>query len=141
MKKTFLENINVERVLASQAAGTDDTLNSSIVDMAEYDRVAFIASLGTVTASGVATLKIYAGDASDLSDGAYLSGAEASGTTGDSDKQIAVEVGPIQYRYVRADIVRATANAEIDDVTAFKTGAIKTPVDTTDFAGVTIKAY
>lgn len=118
MIKGILNEGMPTKIMNDQAAGTGDTLNSSIVNLSgKYRAICGIIALGDVTDTAVLTLKAYVGNVSNLSDGAYLS-TTATVTAGatDADDHLLVldipDVGP--YQYVRFDLIRATANAVVD---------------------------
>lgn len=129
MINSLLKDTKIDAVMNTQAAGTDDTLNGDILDMQGFDGVCFICKTGDVTDTSVITLKSYEGDESDVSDGAYNTVAAtvtADATSGD-DKLLILDVKGFTQRYVRADVVRATANAVIEAVIAVRYNARTLP--------------
>jgi len=116
----ILKETKLTRVLSATAAGTS-TLQSTVIDMAEFDSCTFIAALGDVTATSALELVVQHGDESDGSDAADVTGATTTFTAGASDaddKLLAVEVQRPTKRYLRAKMVRATANAVVDGIIA-----------------------
>jgi len=126
----------VTRVSNAVAAGTT-TVNCATIDMKGFDSVTFYLLVGTLTATNVTTLKAQQGAASDMSDAADLLGTAVAYTDADDDKAAILEVHNPRERYVRAVVVRATANAVIDGVIAVQTKANKEPVthDSTTVVG------
>jgi hypothetical protein len=140
MLVNFGKQCKVTRVVNATAAGTT-TINSSILDMSGYDGVVFIALFGTLTATQVTSLKVQSGNAANLSDaadvtqpqlvnGSVVNSTTVAGPLGDSQSNFCLisEVLRPQARYVRAVVVRGTANAVIDGVIAIQYRAAKQPV-------------
>jgi hypothetical protein len=129
MIESLLKAGKFDKCLVANVAGTDDTLTGDILDMQGFDSVCFIAILGDVTNLAVVTLKAMCGSASDLSGGAYKSTTAtvtATETTAD-DKLLILDVVKPGTRYVRPDLVRATANAVVDGIIAIRYNAINIP--------------
>jgi hypothetical protein len=129
MIESLLKAGMFDKVLVATVAGTNDTLSGDILDLAGYDSVCFVAILGDVTATCVATLKAFCGDASALGDGAYKTTTAAVTATATSadDKLLVLDVVRPGKRYVRADLVRATANAVVDGIIAIRYNAKTVP--------------
>jgi hypothetical protein len=129
MIESILKAGAFDKVLVATAAGTADTLNGDIVDLQGYDSVCLVAILGDVTNTAVVTLKAYCGDASNVSDGAYKTNTAtvtADATSADN-KLLILDVIKPGKRYVRADLVRATANAVVDGIIAYRYNARTVP--------------
>lgn len=114
------------RVMNAVAAGTS-VQNSSWVDCQNCSGVRFVALFGALTASQVTSMKLQGADASDKGDATDLLASEtgtvvttAALADADGNKMLVAEVYKLKCRYVRATIVRGTANAVIDGVVAFK---------------------
>lgn len=114
---SLVKEAKFTRVSNAVAAGTS-TVNSSSVDMAGYDAVAFVVEFGTITSTAVTSVKIQ-GSADDST---FVDLADTSITVADDDdNQIFVpEVIRVAYRYIRCAVVRGTANAVIDGITAIQ---------------------
>ena len=134
-------------VMAAQAAGTSDTITATEVDMLGFEGVMFVAHIGTVTSTGVATLTAK----NSATSGSYGSGTidtllqpvsgatvQAVATTGDSNTLLVIDIYRPPLRYVRAQIVRATANVVIASMVAFKYNAF---VQATTPSGVAAAGY
>lgn len=125
MIESLLNESKIDKVLVATVAGTTDTLTGDIVDLQGFDSVLLIAILGDVTVNAVVTLKAYCGDAAALGDGAYkttTATVTATATSAD-DKLLILDVVKPGKRYVRADLVRATANAVVDGIIAIRYNA------------------
>jgi hypothetical protein len=131
MINSLLKQAVIDKCLVATVAGTSDTLTGDILDMQGFDSVMFIAILGDVTATSVLTLKAYAGNAAALGDGAYkTTTATYTAAAADADNKLiildCVQIG--NFRYVRPDLVRATANAVVDGIIAIRYNARNVPV-------------
>ena len=129
MIESLLKNGVVDKVLVATVAGTSDTLAGDILDLAGYDSVLLIGILGDVTNTAVVTLKAYCGDASNVSDGAYktTTATITANATSADNKLLVLDVVRPGKRYVRADLVRATANAVVDGIVAIRYNARTNP--------------
>lgn len=130
MIQSILKECAIDKVLNNTAAGTGDTLNGDIIDLANFDSVCLIATLGDVVDTAVGTLKAYCGNAAALGDGAYKSttaGFTANATNADN-KVVVLDVVRPGKRYVRADFVRATANIPVESIVAIRYNAGNVPV-------------
>lgn len=130
MERSLLNGCKFDKLINYTAAGTADTLNGDILDLQGFDSVVLIAALGDVTNTAVATLKAYCGDNSALSDGVYKTATAtitADATSADN-KLLILDIVKPGKRYVRADLVRATANIVVDAVVALRYNAKTLPV-------------
>lgn len=126
MLENLLKDAEFEVVNNGESAGTGTT-NCSEVDMAGYDSVTFIALIGTIVATGTVDMKVQQDTATGMASAADLEGTKVSYTSDDDNKLAIVEVVRPQERFVRAVIVRATANATIQGVIAIKRNAKNKP--------------
>ena len=112
----------VTRVLNAVAAGTS-VQTSSAVDMAGFDGVRFIVSLGVGSASSVGQIK--ASDC-DTVGGSYNDIAGSLGTaftpTTDDNKVWILDILRPTHRFVKCVVNRATGNTVIDSVIAEQYG-------------------
>lgn len=122
MINSLLKESKIDKVLVSTAAGTGDTLNGDILDLQNCDSVIGIVALGDVANTAVATLKAYTGDAANLSDGAYeaVTATVTADATSADDKLLILDVIRPGKRYCRFDLVRATANIEVDGIVGIR---------------------
>ena len=113
----------VTRVMTAQAAGSADA-NGSSVDMQNFDGVMFVASVGTLTATQVTTLKAQgSSDDADADAFADLEGTQTDAMADDDDDQsIVLDIYKPVERYIRPVLERGTANAEIDGIIAIQYG-------------------
>lgn len=122
----MLKDCAIDRVSAGAAAGTTDVTDASSVDMAGWDGVLFIASLGTLTATQVTALKAYG--STDDSTFVELEATTAAAADTDSDLALVLDVVKPTYRYLRATLDRGTANAVLDGIIAIRYRGSKSPV-------------
>lgn len=112
----LLANTKITRVFDAAGAGTG-TVQSGVIDMAEFDGCTFVLLLGDVTSACELELVIQMGDESNGSDAVDVEDATTTFTAGASDADdmiLAVEIARPQKQYVRAKLVRAVQNAVID---------------------------
>lgn len=126
---SILKDCAIDKILNNTAAGTSDTLNGDILDLAGYDSVCFILTTGDVIVNAVGTLKAYCGDASNVSDGAYATTTAAFTATATSadNKCVVLDVVRPGKRYIRADFVRATANIPVESIISIRYNAKTKP--------------
>lgn len=129
---SFLKDFKTIMASAAVAAGTGQA-NSSIVDAAGYDRVAFVIHLGVVTDASLINVAIQ-----DSADNAATNMTNVGATANlnaatSSNTNILVEAMNVQKRYVRCIVNRATQNAAISSITCLLGGTKSKPVtaDTT----------
>jgi hypothetical protein len=118
---SLLKNVKITRVAAS-AVAAQTVVNGSILDMAGFSGVMFVALLGDVTTTSVLALKAEQNDANSTSGMAELVGSAAF-TAGASDadsKALVLGVHKPRERYVRAVLERGTANAVVDAIIAIQ---------------------
>lgn len=117
------DNVEIRVVGAPVAAGAAIDANSSIIDMADYESVLFVATVTDSVATGVATLKIE--ENSVAADGGMteVSGSAVSATSAVNDdindKALVSEVFKPAKRYVQAVRTSATASIAYGSVVAF----------------------
>jgi hypothetical protein len=121
--------VEVVRIMNAVAAGTSDQ-TSSAVDMVGYDSVMFVALLGTLTATQATSMKIQQ-SSDDGSSDSYgdLTGTDSGNMADDDDNQmIIIDVHKPSKRYLKAILLRETANAVIDGIIAIKYNARSVPI-------------
>ena len=124
----FTKDCKVTRVIDATAAGTDDTISGSTIDMKGFGSCTFIVGFGTITASAVTSIKVQQDSDSAMGTAADLLGSSVSITDAQDDHSVLVEVAEPRERYVRVQVVRATANAVIDFGLAVQTNPKISPV-------------
>ena len=118
MFKTILNDTKLALPVNATVAGTT-VVNGTAIDTQGYDGVAFVCSLGALTATQVTSLKAQQGDLANGSDAVDIAGAAtAAAADADSNKLLVVDVRRPTHRYVRPVVLRATANAVINSVIA-----------------------
>jgi hypothetical protein len=136
LNDTLLSHLTVDGTNYALAAGTTD-VESGYVDMANYEGVLFMVTLGDNADTATLEVKI---EGCDTSDGTYaaLTGATVTRTMGATDhdnKMLYLEVTQPSYRYLHLDFNRGTANSVIAAVHAIQYGAKKKPVTQSTGAG------
>lgn len=107
---------------AAIAAGATIDNNSSIIDMADYESVVFVAPIDGSVATGIATLKIEVSDTAADAGMTAVVDAVATVTSAATDdikgKVLVVEIRKPPKRYVQAVRTSATANITFGDLIA-----------------------
>jgi len=126
----LLNHVKVDKVINSVSAGTA-TNSSDILDMQGFEGVMFVASMGDVSNTSVITLQVQQNTSNSASGMATLDDATTSFTADAStadDKLLIVDCVKPLKRYVRCQLITATANGEIDSVIAIRYGAHAKPI-------------
>ena len=117
----------ITRVMNAVAAGTNDTQDSTALDMSGWDGVVFIALFGTLSATAVTDIRAQEGATSTPA--TDLAGTKISATPGTHDnKALILDIYRPLKRYIRCRVTRATANAVIDGIIAIQYRGKKAPV-------------
>lgn len=118
----LIDNLEFRVVGAPVANGSSTDSNSTRIDMAGYESVAFITVITDSTATGVAGLKIEENDADSDSGMAEVTGSAVSATCAVNDDindtALASEVFKPAKRFVQAVRTSATANIAFGSVIA-----------------------
>lgn len=129
--KSLLRECVVTEMIPYTAAGTTTILSGRVLDMQGFEGVAFIASIGTVTAGGVIQVRPRHGAVQSTTGmvtmTSYVSGTTAS-TTAMTRRIIINDLYRPTKRYVSVNLHRATANALVESVIAVQYGSKKKPV-------------
>lgn len=115
MIDSVLKSVKFQKMIDTQADG-QGTTSSDIIDLAGANACVGIVAFGDVDNTSVLTLKAYTGDEAALGDGAYLTTTAtltADATSGDN-KLLVLDCKDLTKRYIRFDVVVATANATIE---------------------------
>jgi hypothetical protein len=115
----LLKNIKITRAMNSVVAGTTNQ-NSSVIDMAGFEGISFIAAFGTLTSTAVTGIKVQQGTLANGSDMVDLAGTALAIPDTDSNKLLASDIYRPTKQYVRLVVTRGTANAVIDGVNALQ---------------------
>lgn len=119
---SLLQNIKITRVAAASAAAMTDVVGS-VIDMAGFGGVLFVALTGDVTATSALALKAAETDNADGSSAVELVGSAAhtASDAAESDsKALVIDVRAPRKRYLRAVLERGVANAAIDGIIAIQ---------------------
>lgn len=111
-------NVSICNAMNAVAAGTSDNQDGNILDLAGYDSVVIVLLLGTVTSTAVGTLTAMVSDDSGLAGATTIAGPTSIVLTGDSGKVMVLDLKRLKNRYLRARLVRATANIVIQGAIA-----------------------
>lgn len=113
-------------------AGTSTITPSAGIDMQGFNSCMFLVLLGTITASGVPSIKVQQSSDDGVAD-AYsdLEGTAFAVTDADDDEIIAVEIIRPTKRYLKLILARTTANVVLDGILAILGGAQSHPVTQT----------
>jgi hypothetical protein len=131
------DNVKVVRVKPdgsgyTVAAGTA-AVTSDPVDTSGFACCTFVLGFGAIVTGGVQSMKVQQGAASNMSDGADLTGSAQTVADTDDSKCVVSEIVFPQERYLRVITSRATQNSTIDFLLAILSGPGSRPVtsDTT----------
>jgi hypothetical protein len=118
-------------LVSGAAAAAQTAITSSVLDMAGYDGVLFLAITGDVTDTSVLTLTAYEHTANAAS-GTAISGGATTPFTADASsadsKLFAVDVVKPTKQYVYAIFTRTTANAVVNSIIAIRYKGKTVPV-------------
>lgn len=104
---------------AASAAQTDITC--SAVDMLGYTACMIVVSLGTITSSGVPSVKLQqSSDDASADDYSDLAGSKVTGDDTMGNKLLVIDIHKPLKRYVKAIVSRATANVAVNAVWAIQ---------------------
>lgn len=109
------------------AAGTT-AINGATLDMAGFEGVLVIVTMGAITNGAVTSIKLQQGQASNLSDAADLAGTAQTIADTDDEKVFYVNLHKPAERYVRLVVSRGTANAVVASAEYVQYGARTLPV-------------
>lgn len=139
MIESILKNCLTTKTSVAAISAATNITNGTIIDLGSpteggFDSVCFVASLGAVLATGVVTLKAFAGNAAALGDGVYkttTATVTATATPADTDNNLLIlDVIRPGQRYVRADLTRAVAASVLDSIIAIRYNAKTLPTAT-----------
>lgn len=116
------DNLEFRYVGAAVAAGSSIDNNSTRIDMADYESVAFYTTITDSVATGVATLVIQQSDADSDAAMANVTGTAAAATSSENDDLngtgLIAELRNPSKRYVQATRTSSTANIAYGEVIA-----------------------
>lgn len=128
---SLLKNAKITRVMNDGAGSASATpTKGTILDMAGYESVMFIAAMGNVLDTSAVALRVAGSATNDTATMALLTGS-AGGTasaTSYDDKLVVLDVEKPTYRYLEVQLFHVTADAPFDGVIAIQYGARSMPV-------------
>lgn len=118
----LIDNLEIRYVGAAIAAAANTDGNSSRIDMADYESVAFLCTITDSVATGVAVLKIEENDADSDTGMAAVTDASSTATSATNDDLngllLVTEYRLPAKRYVQVVRTSATANIAYGEVIA-----------------------
>ena len=125
----ILNNTRIVRHSNGVTAGTTAVTPSAGVDVQGYNSVAFLVLLGTITSTGVPSIKVQQSDDNGSAD-AFDDLAGSAFATNDTQSNgiIAVEIMRPTKRYLRVVVTRATANVVLDGIVAILSNPMAVPI-------------
>lgn len=109
----------IVRVSNAIAAGVTTPQSSAVVDTAGFEGCRFVFLMGATAATGTPQCKIQQGNAANMSDAADLLGSGYLNVpTTDDNQAVIIDVYRPTNRYLRAQVIRGTANTTIDGIIA-----------------------
>lgn len=121
--QSLLHNCKVTRVLADGAGSASATpTKGTIIDMAGYSAVMFVAMMGNVLATAAVALKVAGAATNDTAEMALLTGS-AGGTAAASDyddKLVILDVVNPNQQFLEVQVFHVTADAPFDGVIAIQ---------------------
>ncbi|MBR1230214.1 hypothetical protein JQ600_35555 [Bradyrhizobium sp. AUGA SZCCT0176] len=123
------KNVQIDQVLGYFAAGTTKR-TSTILDMAGYDGVLFVAGLGTLIEAGTVDVFVEQNTINSTSGMARLAGQSAHTVTAANalltSSAIVVDIENVTEQYVQCNITPATQNAVVLGIVAIRySGRVK----------------
>lgn len=126
--QNLTKDAKLSRVSNAVAAGTT-TINSTSIDMQNFESATFIVAFGAIVAGAVTSIKVQQSSDNGSSDAwADLTGTSVSVADTDDNGLKFVEIARPRERYVRCVVSRATQNATVDGIVAIQTNAREMPV-------------
>ena len=119
MAENISNQIKTTRVSNAAAAGTT-TINSSSVDMLNYEGVRFTVPFGAIVAGAATSVK--ANQSADDSTFNDLLGSSQTVADTDDNKVFIIDIWRPIDRYVRCTVLRATQNSTVDGIIAEQYG-------------------
>lgn len=139
----LLKNLKVTVVNGAAVAGTS-AVNSTIIDMAGYDGVMFVAVTGAFTTGTVVSLKAQQNTVNSTSGMADITNAATppftSAAGAESLGGFVLDVYRPQQEFLRAVLTRTTANAVLDSIIAIQYCGNKHP-DVQDVTTILASAF
>jgi len=127
-----LNNSKITRVNAGGAGSASATpTKCTILDMAGFKNVCFIAEFGNVLDTSVVSLKVATAATNDTGAMALVTDALVSGTAGAStydDKLVILDVTEVNKQFIELQVFHVTADAPFDSVIAIQYNPTNAPI-------------
>ena len=124
--KSIVKDMLITRV-NNAAAGAQSEIDSSVLDMAGYDSVAFFVLLGAVTDNSILTATVKSNPTNSNAGGTTEKAGTAVTAATASNKTMAVDVFRPTQRYVFLAFTRTAQNAAVDGILAIQYNARTMP--------------
>lgn len=133
MANNLSNSIKTTRVANASAAGTT-AVNSSSVNMTNFDGVRFTIGFGAIVSTAVTSVN--AAQSSDDSSFADLEGSSISVADDDDNQVVVLDIWRPVDKFVRVEVAKDTANSTVDFIIAEQYGPRVLP--TTDDASTVV---
>lgn len=120
------DDIKMTRVAPATAAGVT-TIDSAPVDMAGFDGVVFLTTVGAIVAGGVQSMKAQQDVAVGMGAAADLAGTGITVGDADDGESFFLDIKRPRERFVRCRILRATQNSAWGEIYALQYRARNRP--------------
>jgi len=132
MLNNLLNNVKITRISAGGAGAASATpTKCTILDMAGFKNVCFIAEFGNVLDTSVVSLKVATATTNDTGAMALVTNALVSGTAGAStydDKLVILDVTEVNKQFIELQVFHVTADAPFDSVIAIQYNPTNAPI-------------
>ncbi|MBK7493619.1 MAG: hypothetical protein IPI17_18045 [Nitrosomonas sp.] len=132
MLNNLLNNVKITRISAGGAGSASATpTKCTILDMAGFKNVCFIAEFGNVLDTSVVSLKVATAATNDTGAMALVTDALVSGTAGAStydDKLVILDVTEVNKQFIELQVFHVTADAPFDSVIAIQYNPTNAPI-------------
>ena len=132
MLKKLLNNVKFTRISVGGAGSASPTpTKCTILDMAGFKNVCFIAEFGNVLDTSVVSLKVATAATNDTGAMALVTDALVSGTAGAStydDKLVILDVTEVNKQFIELQVFHVTADAPFDSVIAIQYNPTNAPI-------------
>ena len=115
-------NAKWTRVSNAVGAGTTE-IDSAVINMSDFEGVAFSVAFGTITSGAATTVKLQQGTLANAGDMADILGSHITVLDTEDNTLVLTDLyqpDPALGAYVRCVVTRATQNAVVDGITAIQ---------------------
>ena len=120
------DEVKITKVAPATVAGVT-TIDSSPVDMAGYDGVLFVSTVGAITAGGVQSMKAQQDTAVGMGAAADLAGSGLTVADDDDNQSFWLDIKRPRERFVRCRVLRATQSSAWGEIYALQYRARNRP--------------